>query len=71
MGRLVKFRSYWMSQKTGKGNALRKEKAFLHTLLPDKSMASGGTRPAGFVIQKKHMDNRSTGMVHKDSYLCS
>ena len=44
---------------------------FCILLLPDKSMASGGTRPAGFVFQKKHKDNRSIGTVHKVSYRCS
>ena len=33
---------------------------FCILLLPDKSMASGGTRPAGFVFQKSNKDNRLT-----------
>jgi len=33
MGRLIKLCRYWMSQKTGKGDALRKEKALLHTFV--------------------------------------
>ena len=32
-GRLIKLRRYWMSQKSGKGDALRKEQAFLHTFV--------------------------------------
>jgi len=32
-GRLIKLRRYWMSQKSGKGDALRKEKAFLQGIM--------------------------------------
>ena len=35
-GRLIKLRSYWMSQKSGKGDALRKETALLHTFVTGK-----------------------------------
>ena len=33
MGRLIKLRRYWNSQKPGQGDALRKEQAFLHTFV--------------------------------------
>jgi len=44
---------YWMSQKNGKGDALRKEKGVFAYFCRrmDKSKASGGTRPAGFAFK--------------------
>ena len=32
-GRLIKLRRHWMAQKSGKGDALRKEQALLHTFV--------------------------------------
>jgi hypothetical protein len=53
MGRLIKLCGFWMSQKRGKGDALRKEQALCILLLTDKSMAFGGPRPAGFDLSLK------------------
>ena len=60
MGRLIKLRCYWISQKSGKGDALRKEKGVFAYFCRrmDKSKASGGTHPAGFVFQKNIRGNR-------------
>ena len=51
-GRLIKLRSYWMSQKTGRGDALRKEKGVFAYFCRrmDKSKASGSTRTADFKV---------------------
>jgi len=40
-GRLIKLRRYWMSQKTGKGDALRKEQALLHTFVAGQKYGVG------------------------------
>ena len=51
-GRLNKLRRYWMSQKTGKGDALRKEKGVFAYFCRrmDKSKASGSTQTADLKI---------------------
>ena len=62
-GRLIKLRSYWMSQKTGKGDALRKEQGVFAYFCRrmDKSKASGSTRTAGFTLKEiKNEGNRLT-----------
>ena len=40
-GRIIKLRRYWNSQKSGKGDALRKEKAFLHTFVAGQKYGVG------------------------------
>ena len=54
-GRLIKLRRFWMSQTFGKGEALRKEQGVFAYFCRrmDKSKASGGTRPAGFVFKNR------------------
>ena len=51
-GRLIQLCGCWISQKSGKGDALRKEKGVFAYFCRrmDKSKASGGTQPAGFVL---------------------
>ena len=47
-------RRYWMSQKTGKGDALRKEKALLHTFVAGQKYGVGrdATRRCCFLYSK-------------------
>ena len=61
-GRLINLRRYWMSQKSGKGDVLRKEKGVFAYFCRrmDKSKASGSTRTAGFVFQKKVEGSKTT-----------
>ena len=40
-GRLIKIGRYWIPQKTGKGDALRKEKALLHTFVAGQKYGVG------------------------------
>jgi len=51
-GRLIKLCRYWMSQKSGKGDALRKEKGVFAYFCRrmDKSKASGSTN-YGFTLK--------------------
>ena len=69
-GRLLDLRCFLKYLKTGRGDALRKETGlFLHTLLDQqKSMASGGTRPAGSVcgFQQK-MEEQINKLQHERS----
>jgi hypothetical protein len=51
---------YWMSQKSGKGDALRKEKALLHTFVAGQKYGVGRDATRGFVFQKSNKDNRVT-----------
>jgi len=61
-----RYSSFLKSQKPGKGDALRKEKGVFAYFCRrmDKSMASGGTRPAGFAFfeieRTSKQDNRLT-----------
>ena len=46
-------RRYWMSQKTGKGDALRKEKALLHTFVAGQKYGVGRDATRRFYLSKK------------------
>jgi len=62
-GRLIKLCRYWMSLKSGKGDALRKEKGVFAYFCRrmDKSKASGGTRPADFAF--KNINNKGNRLT--------
>jgi len=53
MGRLIKLWRYWMSQKPGKGDALRKEKALLHTFVAGQKYGVGRDAPRRFCLSEK------------------
>ena len=50
MGRLLEQCRLWIAQKSGKGDALRKEKALLHTFVAGQKYGVGrdATRRSGF-----------------------
>ena len=53
-GRLLEDCRYFMSRKTGKGDALRKEKAFLHTFVAGQKYGVGRDATRRFCLSKKH-----------------
>jgi hypothetical protein len=57
-GRLIKIRRYWIHQKSGKGDALRKEKALLHTFVAGQKYGVGRDATRRFCFQNNNKGNR-------------
>jgi len=57
-GRLIKLCRYWIPQKTGKGDALRKEKALLHTFVAGQNYGVRRDATRRFRFAENNKGNR-------------